>query len=174
MAAVDVFKEAETLRKVPMFAKLPPSKLKLLAFTSQSLSFEDGEILFHEGDRADAAYVVMDGAVEILAETGAGEVIAGELGRNDLFGELAVLTNSPRSATLRAKGHLVALRISDEMFIKLLCENSEVALDVMRQLSHKLARSHKQFELIQSRLQRYESGRPNGSGAPKETRVPDC
>jgi len=59
----------------------------------------------------------------------------------------------------------LALRIADDMFLKLLAENSEVALDVMRQLSEKLARSHHQFEELQSKLQRLEGNR---SGAPAQ------
>ena len=81
------------------------------------------------------------------------------LGRNALFGELAVLTNAPRSAAIRAKDALVALRITDEMFLKLLAENPEVALDVMRQLSDKLVRSHEQFIEMQKRLQALEPAR---------------
>lgn len=157
---MDIQKETDLLRNVPMFAKLDPSKLKLLAFTSQCLSFDDGEVLFREGDRADSAYVIMSGEVEILADTGGTQFIAGMLGKNQLFGELAVLTKAPRSATLRARGELVALRISDDIFLKLLAENPEVALDVMRQLSEKLVRSHHQVEELKGELQKLEAKRP--------------
>lgn len=157
-------KETELLRNVPMFAKLDPSRLKLLAFTSQCLNFDDGEILFHEGNRADCAYVIMSGEVEILADTGGMQFVAGTLGRNQMFGELGVLTKTPRSATLRAKGELVALRISDDIFLKLLAENPEIALDVMRQLSEKLILSHHQVEELKGELQKLEA---------KHTQAPD-
>ena len=149
--------EAEMLHKVPMFSKLELSKLKLLAFTSELCTFEAGEVLFEAGDAPDSAYVIMEGAVEILAETEAGPVVEGILGTNELFGELGVLTNSPRSAAIRAQDRLVALRITDEMFLKLLAENPEVALDVMRQLSDKLVRSHDQFVGLQKRLKQLEA-----------------
>lgn len=136
-----LLKEADSLRKVPLFAKLEPSKLKLLAFTSESLTYEDKEVIFEEGDAADAAFVIMEGEVEILADTGAGRVVVGVLGKDELFGELAVLNNSTRSATLRAKGHLRALRIEGDKFITLLTENNSFALSVIRQLSAKLARA---------------------------------
>ena len=157
--AMDLTTEAELLHKVPMFSKLDLSKLKLVAFTSELCSFERGEVLFEAGDAPDSAYVIMEGAVEILAETDAGLVVEGVLGTNELFGELGVLTNSPRSATIRAQDELVALRITDEMFLKLLAENPEVALDVMRQLSDKLVRSHEQFVEQQKRLQQIERAR---------------
>ncbi len=147
-----LLKEAETLAKVPLFAKLEPSKLKLLAFTSQLMIYEDGEVLFHEGDPADSAFVIMHGEVEIMADTQSGPVVVGKLGKDQLFGELALFNNATRSATLRAKGRLEALRISDDMFIKLVTENPGVALEVMRQLSDKLTRSHKQVEALQSEL----------------------
>ena len=154
---MDLATEAEMLRKVPMFSKLELSKLKLLAFTSELCTFEGGEVLFEAGDAPDSAYVIMGGAVEIVAETEAGPVVEGVLGTNELFGELGVLTSSPRSATIRAQGQLVALRITDEMFLKLLAENPEVALDVMRQLSEKLVRSHEQFVELQKRLRQLET-----------------
>ena len=156
---MDLTTEAEMLRKVPMFSKLELSKLKLVAFTSELCTYEGGEVLFEVGDAPDSAYVIMTGAVEILAETEAGPVVEVVLGNNELFGELGVLTNSPRSATVRAQNQLVALRITDEMFLKLLAENPEVALDVMRQLSEKLVRSHEQFVAMQKRLQPLEESR---------------
>jgi CRP-like cAMP-binding protein len=153
---MELLKEAETLSKVPLFAKLEPSKLKLVAFTSQLMTYDDGEVLFHEGDQPDAAFVIMDGEVEILAETQTGEVVVGTLGKDQLFGELALLNSSPRSATLRAKGRLQALRIADDMFLKLVTENPGVALEVMRQLSDKLMRTHRQVEALQDELHRAE------------------
>ena len=153
---MDLTTEAETLHKVPMFSKLELSKLKLLAFTSELCTFERGEVLFEAGDAPDSAYVIMEGAVEIVAETDSGPVVEGVLGANELFGELGVLTGSPRSATIRARDELVALRITDEMFLKLLAENPAVSLDVMRQLSEKLVRSHEQFIELQKRLRRLD------------------
>ena len=154
---MDLLQEAELLRKVPMFARLEPSRLKLLAFTSQNLSFGNGEELFRAGEPSDCAYVIMEGEVEVMADTEAGEVVAVILSKNELFGEMGVLSNAPRSASIRAKGDVKALRITDEAFLKLLRDNPDVARDVLRQLSDKLARSHKQFEDVQSRLMRYES-----------------
>ena len=154
---MDLLQEAELLRKVPMFARLEPSRLKLLAFTSQNLSFGNAEELFRAGEPSDCAYVIMEGEVEVMADTEAGEVVAVTLSKNELFGEMGVLSNAPRSASIRAKGDVKALRITDEAFLKLLRDNPDVALDVLRQLSDKLARSHKQFEDMQSRLMRYES-----------------
>ena len=146
---MDLKTESDALRKVPMFAKLEPSKLRLLAFTSQLLTFEDNEILFEQGDPSDSAYVVLDGDMEVLVGSGDEIDVAGVLGINELVGEMGVLANAPRSATIRARGQVVALRIESDLFLDLIAENASVALDVMRQLSAKLARSHRKYEALQ-------------------------
>ena len=134
---MDIQRETEALSKVPLFSKLEQSKLKLLAFTSELQTYEDGEVVVNEGEAADCTFVILDGEADIYAKTktDTGEVVVGTLQANQLLGELGVLTSSPRSATIRAKGRLMMLRISGDMFLKLLAENPPVALDVMRQLS---------------------------------------
>ncbi len=135
-----------------MFAKLDASKLKLLAFTSEMVNYPDGDIVFCMGDSADSAYVIMDGSVDIMVETDRGSIVASTLQQDQLFGEMALLNNLPRNATLKANGELLVMKISADMFLKLLSENSEMALDVMRQLSAKLAKSHDMVRLLQRRL----------------------
>lgn len=160
---MDLKTEAEALRRVPMFAKLDSSKLRLLAFTSQLLTFEDGEILFKQGDPSDSTYLVLLGEMEVLAGSDDDPVVAGVLGANDLVGEMGVLAHAPRSATIRARGAVQALRIEADTFLELLAENPGVALDVMRQLSGKLARSHRQFEQLQVELHRLRPARTPGA-----------
>ena len=116
-------------------------RLKLMAFTSQYLTYEDGELVFREGDVADAVFVILEGEAEIVVETRTGNLRVGMLGKDELFGELALINNTQRSATIRARGHLQVLRIAGDMFLKLLADSPEVALAVMRQLSQKLARA---------------------------------
>ena len=132
---MELLEEVEALKRVPLFAKLEPSKLKLLAFTSESLTFDEGEIL------------------------------AGTLKAGQLVGEMGVLRNEPRSATIRAGRDLVALRVREDMFLKLLAENPEVALDVMRQLSAKLQLAQHQYERLQSELQKSAGRAGSASGA---------
>jgi len=151
---VDIQRETEALGKVPLFSKLEQSKLKLLAFTSELQTYEEGEVVFNEGDAADCAFVIIDGEADIYANADGAQVVVGTLQANQLLGELGVLTSSPRSATIHAKGRLMMLRISTDMFLKLLAENPSVALDVMRQLSGKLVLAHRQYEELRVKLQR--------------------
>jgi len=143
---LDLAEETDLLRKIPMFAKMETSKLKLLAFASEMVSFEDGDVVFNSGDTADYAYVIMEGAVDIITETDKGPIVMVTLSQNQLIGELGLINNTPRIATLLANGNLLAMKITAEMFFRILRENSEVALDVIRILSDKVARTNEQLE----------------------------
>jgi CRP-like cAMP-binding protein len=146
---LDLAEETDLLRKIPMFAKMETSKLKLLAFASEMISFHDGDIVFNSGDTADYAFVIMEGAVDVITETDNGPIVTVTLTQNQLIGELGLLNNTPRIATLVANGNLLAMKITAEMFFRILRENTEVALDVIRMLSDKLTRTHAQVEELQ-------------------------
>ncbi len=140
-----------------MFSKMETSKLKLLAFASEIVSFEDGDIVFNSGESADFAYVIMDGAVDIVTQTDTGPVVTGTLSQNQLIGELGLLNNAPRNATLITRGNLRAMKITGDMFFRMLRENADVALDVIRMLSNKLSQSHALVELLQKQLSQQDN-----------------
>ena len=92
--------EVELLKGVPIFAKIEPAKLKLLAFTSERMNFAVGQELCHQGDPGDAMYVILGGVADILIDTSAGQIRVAELKRNDFVGEISVLCDVPRTATV--------------------------------------------------------------------------
>ncbi len=128
------------------------SKLKLLAFASEIVCFDDGDVVFNSGDSADFAYVIMEGAVDIVTETDSGPVVSDTLAQNQLIGELGLLNNAPRNATLVTRGQLRVMKITGDMFLRMLRENADVALDVIRMLSDKLSRSHSRVEILQKQV----------------------
>ncbi len=112
---MDLAEETDLLRKIPMFAKMDTSKLKLLAFASEIVSFDPGDVVMNIGDSADVAYVIMEGAVDIITETNTGPEVVATLSENQIIGELGLINNSPRIATLIANGELKAMKITDEI-----------------------------------------------------------
>ena len=66
--------DVERLRSIPLFAKIEPSKLKLLAFTAQRLTFNADESLFHQGDIGDAAYIIINGTADVVVSTPSGPI----------------------------------------------------------------------------------------------------
>lgn len=154
---MDVTQEAEMLRKVPLFSGLSASELKLLAFTSELHCFGPGDVLMRQGDPADCAYVILEGEADVLAETSGGDFVIAVLGPNAVPGEIGVLTDAPRTATVRAKTHVKALRISPEVFLRLASGRPERALHVMRQLSVHIANDLRALASLKEELQRAQA-----------------
>jgi CRP-like cAMP-binding protein len=130
--------ELELLQRIPFFANVEAAKLKLLAFTSERVAFEPDQILFKQGDPGDAAYIIVEGEAEVLVDTPAGPTLVATFAKNAFFGEMAILCDIPRTATMRAKGRLVTLRISKDLFLRLITEFPTMAVAMMRELAHRL------------------------------------
>jgi len=135
---MSIKEEVDLLRRIPLFANVEPSKLKLLAFTSERIAFEAGHILFNQGDAGDAAYIVIEGEAEVLVNGPVGPIQVAVLGRNAIVGEIAILCDVPRTATIRARERLVCLRISKELFLRLINEFPQIAVAVVRELAHRI------------------------------------
>ena len=130
--------EVEILKGVPLFSKLEPAKLKLLAFTGERMTFAGGQEVCHQGDPGDAMYVILGGVADILIDTGKGQVRVAELKKNGFFGETAILCDAPRNATVKASESLLTLKISKEMFYRLVSEFPTMAVEMMRELAHRV------------------------------------
>lgn len=133
--------EVEILRRVPLFARIESSKLKLIAFTSERMIFEKDEILFRQGDMGDAAYIVLQGDADVLVDSQQGQIRVAGLGQNDIVGEIAILIDVPRTATVRACSRLVTLRITKELFFRLVTEFPQIAVEIMRELAVRLEKT---------------------------------
>lgn len=141
--------EVEMLRKVPLFSRVAPAKLKLLAFTSERVSYKEGQVLFRQGDPGDAAYLVLSGTADILVDSTAGEIKVAEVSANSIVGEISILCDVSRTATVRTTSPVEALCISKEHFLKLLSDFPEMAVEIMRVLADRL--SHTTTELTAAR-----------------------
>jgi CRP-like cAMP-binding protein len=143
--------EVELLRRIPLFAGVAPSKLKLLAFTSDRVSYGAGEVLFSQGDPGDAAYVVLSGTADILVNSDSGQIKVASIEPNSIVGEIAILCDVSRTATVKASTPVETLRIKKDQFIRLLAEFPEMAVEIMRVLADRL--SHTTAELSEARSQ---------------------
>jgi CRP/FNR family transcriptional regulator, cyclic AMP receptor protein len=148
--------EYEVLRRVPFFSEIEPSKLKLLAFMSERVAFDPGKRLFRQGDPGDAAYLIIAGEAEVVAETPAGPLVLATLGANEIVGEMAILGNVPRAATVRAKDRLITLRISKEPFMRMVREFPSMAVAMMQELAERLAATNNQLSAAQAELKRLQ------------------
>ncbi|MHA1108449.1 MAG: cyclic nucleotide-binding domain-containing protein [Alphaproteobacteria bacterium] len=142
--------EVDVLRNIPLFANIEPSKLKLLAFTSERLTFPDGQELFHQGDMGEAAYIIIDGEADVTISTPTGEITVAKVGKNELVGGIGILCDVPRTATIRAVGEVTTLAISKDLFFQLVAEFPQMAVEIMRELARRLERTTAQLRKAMS------------------------
>jgi CRP/FNR family transcriptional regulator, cyclic AMP receptor protein len=146
--------EFELLRRVPMFAEIEPAKLKLLAFMSERIGFDPGKRLMRQGDPSDAAYLIIDGHAEVIVETPSGPVVIATPGPNEIVGEMGILCDVPRNATVCAKNRVVALRISKEPFMRMVREFPTMAVSIMQELANRLASTNLQLSTALNEVRR--------------------
>jgi CRP/FNR family transcriptional regulator, cyclic AMP receptor protein len=154
--------DVEVLRSIPMFAKVDPAKLKLLAFTSERLEYLSGDELFHQGDYADAAFIILKGEADILVDTPSGRVRVASLGKNDIIGEIAILCDVPRTATVVAQSDLETLRVSKDGFLHLITQFPQAGIEVMTELASRLHDTTQALTVARAKLNELGQGDSGG------------
>lgn len=144
--------EVDALRKVPIFKGIEQAKLRLLAFISERMNFDAGEDLCVQGEPGDTAYVILDGTADVVVNTPQGPRRVAQVKQNDFVGEISILCDIPRTATIRAKTDLGVLAISKDNFLKMLREFPEMGFEVMRVLAQRLEKTTRDLAEVRSRL----------------------
>lgn len=104
--------------------------------TQESKSYGQGDVIFRSGDPAECMYVVAEGEVEIVVADQPVDV----LGRESIFGEMALIGKEPRSATARARTDCRLVEIAEKRFLYLVQNTPHFAIEVMRVLAQRLRR----------------------------------
>ncbi len=150
--------EVETLRQIPLFAKVDPSKIKLLAFTSERVTFQAGDFLCQQGEMGDAAYVIISGQAEVMVNTPSGPITVATMQKNDVVGEIAILINIPRTATIKAASELTTLKITKELFLRMITEFPEMSVEMMRVLAERLVRTTEELQKAKESIKKASEG----------------
>ncbi len=145
---MSINEEVDALRRIPLFSNLEPSKLKLLAFTSERLTYAKGQTIFRQGDMGDAAYIVLDGQADVMIGATDNQRKVATIGKHSILGEIAVLCDVPRTATVVAVDKLVALKISKDLFLRMVKEFPQMAVEIMRELARRLDRTNQQLAAL--------------------------
>lgn len=93
---------------------------------AEAKNYEDGQVVFAEGDAGDALYIIITGVVSVSADDMGEQKAVAELTDGAFFGEMAVITNQPRSATVTASGQVACLRIPRQAVIDILNDYPKV------------------------------------------------
>ncbi|MEM9146822.1 MAG: Crp/Fnr family transcriptional regulator [Pseudomonadota bacterium] len=128
----------DVLGRMPLFRMFDGPRLRVVAMTGSVLVFLDGERIAERGEEGEAAYVILEGDVDVLLPSEEGERRITTLGPGEIVGELAVLTGNPRATALVARGHLTLLSLERDVVLALLREYPELALEVIRIIAARL------------------------------------
>jgi signal transduction histidine kinase len=126
------------LRSVDLFAELSDSDLRSLSQDISELHLAAGEDLFVEGDPGDRAYIIREGKLEILTASGGREVLIAVRHVGELIGEVALLQEAPRSATVRAHVDSMLLAIEKERFDALVDRSPSALKGMLRTILARL------------------------------------
>lgn len=121
----------KVLQATPLFAGLPSDVLESLVENLSIVHLEPNEALFHEGDVGDALYVIVEGEVSVQAE-GPPRVEMARLGAGSFIGEVALMTDQPRSATVTAVSPSELLRIDRHTLGRVLADHGDMLRHVLR------------------------------------------
>jgi predicted acylesterase/phospholipase RssA/CRP-like cAMP-binding protein len=133
--------DAEFLGAVPVFAPLSAAVREEIATVATNVRVAAGDWLFRQGDRGDGVYVVRAGHLEVVMDMATSEETLGTFTRGAVLGELAVLADAPRSASVRALRDSDLLQITREDFDRLLATEPQLARALIRVMSAQLQQS---------------------------------
>jgi CRP-like cAMP-binding protein len=137
----DVQPVASVLSEIPLFRVLGESGIENTARAGISRRYRAGQIIIHQGDPGESLYVVLDGLVKVVFTTEHGdEIVLNMLGRGDTFGELALLDNSPRSASIVTVRPAWVYALPRARLLELMREHPGLADEFLRMLGHMVRR----------------------------------
>jgi len=124
----------DTLRKVPLFASLDNKELSQIASSMRERRFKAGDTMTQEGSGGAAFFVVEEGEADVSV----GGETKGSIGPGDYFGEIALINDSPRTATLTARTEMVCYGMTPWDFRPLVESNSEIAWKLLTAMAEKM------------------------------------
>ena len=127
------------LRRVPLFSELDPEDLQRIALSAEERLYPAGAALVREGDFGDELIVIVEGAVRVTKVDGEAERFVRNYGAGDHIGELAVLRDRPRAATVVAEDDVRGLCIGGEALRAILQERPEAAMAMLATLAERIS-----------------------------------
>jgi CRP/FNR family cyclic AMP-dependent transcriptional regulator len=139
MPAIAATVSTTVLKSVPLFANFPDEQLRMLVTVVSRRSAPRGSVIMAAGDQIDSLYIVISGRLKVMMSDADGkEVILSLIGPGEFFGEMGLIDDSPRSASVVAIEPCELIAITKREFNKCLADNFEMAMGVMRGLVRRL------------------------------------
>ena len=129
--------KAEAIAHVPLFSRCSKSEVKKIAQLADELDFPAGRMLAKEGDRGREFFVILEGSVDVRSDTR----LLPSLGPGDFFGEISLVVDSPRTATVQTTTPVRALVITDRAFRELMRQSPDIQSKVLEAVALRLAKT---------------------------------
>lgn len=137
------------LRRVPLFSGLSEQQLEQLAAGSARRSFPKGRTIVSEGEPSQSMYILLAGRAKVQRSDSEGkEVILAVLGSGEFFGEMSLIDDSPRSASVITLEPCEFMAVSKDAFKAMLMQSPDVAMNVMRGLVRRLREADQKIETL--------------------------
>jgi len=127
--------KVELIRRVPLFSNCSRKELAEIASIADEIDFGAGKELIREGERGREFFVLLDGSAQVTKDG----TELNTLGSGDFFGEIALVSKMPRSATVTTTSDVRALVVTDRAFRALMDRLPELQLQVLEALAERLA-----------------------------------
>lgn len=138
----------ELLSRVPLLADLDPAELETLAARTHRETFRTGDTIVEIGMPGRSLYLVVEGRVQVVYPSRNSDFELARLGPGDFFGEMALLNDKPRSATVRAIEPVDALVLDKEDFRRVVAETHGMALHLLAALSVRIRNADEQISSL--------------------------
>jgi CRP/FNR family cyclic AMP-dependent transcriptional regulator len=137
------------LRTFPLFHGLPEDRLAAIARSAMMRRISRGQAVVHAGDRSDFVYFVLTGSLKVAVSDEDGrEVILSILGQGELFGEMGMFGEQPRSASVVAVVASDLVQIAKQDFRRIMEENFDIAWRIMGNLAQRLRNADRKIESL--------------------------
>ncbi|GAA4405059.1 Crp/Fnr family transcriptional regulator [Quisquiliibacterium transsilvanicum] len=137
------------LRRVPLFAGLTEPQFEQLAAGSARRSYPKGRTIVSEGEPSQSMYILLAGRAKVQRSDSEGkEVILAVLGSGEYFGEMSLIDDAPRSASVITLETSEFIAVSKEAFKAMLAQSPDMAMSVMRGLVRRLREADKKIETL--------------------------
>jgi len=117
--------------------------------------YQDGEIIVRQGEKGDCMYVVQEGFVEVVEESGDQQVVLNILGKNKFFGEMAIFEHEIRTATVRSLGSARILTVDHKNILQRIHEDPSLAYRIMDVMSNRITQLNEEVAQLNRTLSDY-------------------
>ncbi len=123
-------------------------------FSKYGQTYDSGKVIFREGETGDRMYIIQEGSVRITKSMGEKVHVLAVLGKGDFFGEMAIVSQTPRSATTTAATTVKMLSVNREGFVSMIEKNAKIALNIIDKLGRRLQQANLQIQHLVRRNER--------------------